>query len=520
MKRELDSATLELIQILIKKSENKNKISNQMKKKLDILFENAKRKELTFPIIEFFISLKNTVEEYSMSAPDIGFKKEELIYLAKKHQEIDEHGVSVGGRIIKAANVVSEANHRIMAYVENKNSISSGIEIWDRIQGNIERIKKLLGMNDDEWNSYEGQLKHAINSVNTLSKIIDLPKNAIEDIMRITKSYRMRLTPYYASLIMPLDMGDPILIQSVPTGEMIDNSGIEIEPVASDHSPARLIDQFYPRVVSLKVTNMCAMYCTHCLRIAHIGKKDKLFSNDAYSEALDYIKKSKNIRDVLITGGDAFILPNEKIKWILKELDNIKHVKVKRLGTRIPVTCPMRIDEELLRILSESNKIKPIRVVSQINTAREITPVSRRAFRRLSENVSAVLDQIVLLKGINDSKAKMWKLCETLQDSYVRPYYVFNCSYRNPQFSHLRVPIEVGRDIIEGMYGNISGDAIPKYIATAGGKIPLHRDNVIRNEHGIVTLKKPWNGEMVEYPDADRRIYENNNSSFRKYIKD
>jgi len=191
-------------------------------------------------------------------------------------------------------------------------------------------------------------------------------------------------------------------------------------------------------------------------------------------------------------------------------------VRLKRMGTRIPVTAPMRVDSELLDILAASNDKKPLRVVTQINTAQEITPLSRQAFKRISGSVAAVLIQAVLLKGINDSRVKMWKLCETIQESYVRPYYVFNCSYRNPQFSHLRVPIEKGRDIVESMYGNISGDAIPRYIATAGGKIPLHRSNVAGREGNDVMLAKPWSGETVRYPDADPKVYQDSDFSFNK----
>ena len=339
------------------------------------------------------------------------------------------------------------------------------------------------------------------------------------DIQRVTGQYRMRLTPYYASLIMPGAVNDPVLLQCVPTGEMIDNVGEEIPPVAADHSPARLIDQFYPRVATIKVTNMCGMYCTHCLRIAHIGKKDRIYSKKAYQEALDYIRSNPGIRDVLITGGDAFVLPNDLLRWILQELDQIEHVRLKRMGSRIPVTTPQRIDSELLDILEKSNDQKPLRVVTQINTAQEITPVSRETFRQISKRVSAVLNQAVLLRGINDTRTKMWKLCETIQEACVRPYYVFNCSYRNPQFSHLRVPVAVGQDIIESMYGNVSGDAIPRSIATAGGKIPLHRSNVQGRAGNDLVLKKPWSGEEVKYPDASEKDHSSGDFSFKRYIK-
>jgi len=447
-----------------------------------------------------------------------GLSKDDLNALEKKHEQIDEHHVTVGGRVLRALKIVDEANERIKFYMENKDRVApSGIELWDQILENKERIKKALNISEEEFNTYQGQIKNVIQDVETLSRVLKLPEKAFSDISRVTKKYRMRLTPYYASLIMPNKLDDPVLIQCVPTGEMVDNVGIEIPPVAADHSPARLIDQFYPRVLTIKSTNMCAMYCTHCLRIAHIGKKDRIYKKEAYEEAIDYIRKNENIRDVLITGGDAFILPNKLIKWILEELDKIDHVKIKRLGTRIPVTTPQRIDNELLDILEESNDKKPVRVVTQINTPQEITPVSKKAFKNISKRVMAVLNQAVLLKGVNDSKEKMWKLCEVIQEAYVRPYYIFNCSYRNPQFAHLRVPIEVGQDIVEGMYGNISGDAIPRYIATAGGKVPLHRSNIVGRDNGNIILKKPWSGEEVRYPDADEKEYKNREFSFFKY---
>jgi lysine 2,3-aminomutase len=167
----------------------------------------------------------------------------------------------------------------------------------------------------------------------------------------------------------------------------------------------------------------------------------------------------------------------------------------------------MRVDAELLDILEASDDRGPVRVVSQINTAQEITPESAAAYKKISRRVTAVMNQAVLLRGINDTRTKMWKLCETIQEAHVRPYYVFNCSYRNPQYKHMRVPLAVGRDIVESMYGNISGDAIPRYIATAGGKVPLHRDNVVSVRDGRITLRKPWSGEEATYPDADGSIY-------------
>jgi len=482
-----------------------------------VMFHEAESGGRTQPIIRFFKELRDECASKHCSPDSLGFSQADLLRLAGMHQEIDEHEVTVGGRLNRAFPIVEEANERVREYLTAAGEeAASGIELWERIQSNIHRIRTALKIDNKDWNTFSGQIRHCIDNVERLAEVIDLPPKTIREVARVTKSYRMRLTPYYASLIQPGRPNDPVLLQCVPTGEMVDNLGEEIPPVAADHSPARLVDQFYPRVVTIKATNICAMYCTHCLRIAHIGRKDRVYSDIAYQEALDYIRGNPLIRDVLVTGGDSFVLPNRMIKKILAELDAIDHVRLKRLGTRVPVTTPFRIDRELLDILAASNERKPVRVVTQINTAQEITPVSRLAFKELSQSVSAVLNQAVLLKGINDTRIKMWKLCETVQESYVRPYYVFNCSFRNPQFAHFRVPIEKGRDIVESMYGNIAGDAIPRYIATAGGKIPLHRDNVVGRDGNSVILRKPWNGEEVAYPDADPDIYAQTAFSFSK----
>ena len=513
----LDHFTKELLNDLFASQDANPSFSQDLAHEIADLLEQSENSEMTAPIVHLFTRLKDAKNNHGTSPDAFGISRDTLIHLAEKHQNIDEHEVSVGGRVGKARAIVDQADLRIEDYLKKKDvEAPSGLELWDKIQENALGIKAALQIQDAAWNSYSGQIKNCIDSVEKLSKIVELPESVLKDIARVIKSYRMRLTPYYASLIQPGRMNDPVLLQSVPTAEMVDNIGQEMPPVAADHSPARLIDQFYPQVVTIKATNMCGMYCTHCLRIAHIGKKDRIYADKAYEEALTYIQNNQQIRDVLITGGDAFVLPNTLIRKILNALDDIDHLKMKRLGTRIPVTVPWRVDSELLDILEESNDKKPIRVVTQINTAQEITPISKEAFKQISKRVSAVLNQAVLLRGVNDSTVKMWKLCETIQESYVRPYYIFNCSYRNPQFAHMRVPVEKGRDIVESMYGNISGDAIPRYIATAGGKIPLHRSNVIGRDGTDLILRKPWSQEEVKYPDANPDEYDRPNFSFAK----
>ena len=483
-----------------------------------LLEESKDSRKRTDPIIRLFKKLQQLHRTYGATPDTLGISRDDLVAMAHKHQNTDEHRVTVGGRVMISAAIVDEANARVEEYLRVRRQVApTGHELWETMLENKARIMASLNMTEAEWNSYGGQIKHAITSAEQLASIIDVPQKLIEDIQRVSRVFRMRISPYYASLIIPNVVNDPVLLQSVPTGDMVDNKGIEIEPVASDHSPARLIDQFYPRVLTIKATNMCAMFCTHCLRIAHISDKDWVSSNTTYAEALSYIRNNTNIRDVLITGGDALALSNKKIKYLLDELNAIDHIETIRLGSRIPIMTPQRINQEFLDICEESNDKKPLRFVTQINSVQELTPVSKEAFKKLNKVTSAILNQAVFLRGVNDDRYKMWRLSEELQNSYIRPYYLFNCSFRNPEFAHMRVPVEKGRDIVESMYGNISGDAIPRYLATAGGKIPLHRDNVVRREGNTLILRKPWSGEEVLYPDMDEALY-NEPFSFEKYL--
>jgi lysine 2,3-aminomutase len=256
-----------------------------LKKKMRLRFEKAMAGNKTQPILVFFTNLAKLAQKQSINYRDLGIGQEELEKLAARHEEIDEHGVTLGGRLGQARPIVQSANERVAEYMSRKDQEApSGIQLWERMLENKSRIMASLSMSEADWTTYEGQLRYRIDDMDTLAKCIDLSAEAVAEVTRVTKDYRMRLTPYYASLILPDKVNDPVLLQSVPTAEMVDNVGEEIPPVAADHSPARLIDQFYPRVVTIKATNMCAMYCTHCLRIAHIGKKDRIYSQTAYED--------------------------------------------------------------------------------------------------------------------------------------------------------------------------------------------------------------------------------------------
>jgi len=313
--RDTDPLTEELLDDLFAPQPIGDPIPDSVFNRIIQPLDDVEKSGLIQPTIDLFQALLDIKRKYGATPAAFNLSRQTLADIADRHAATDEHGVTVGGRLGRARLIVDAANKRVQDYMDRQDiEAPSGLQLWDRIQERIRIIQDALGMTAEDWGSYTGQLRHRINTPADLAKVIDLPPKAIQDVARVTKTYRMRLTPYYASLIQPGRLNDPVLIQSVPTREMVDNLGEEIPPVAADHSPARLVDQFYPRVVTIKATNMCAMYCTHCLRIAHIGKKDRVYPRAAYGEALDYIRRNTLIRDVLITGGDAFALPNDMIR--------------------------------------------------------------------------------------------------------------------------------------------------------------------------------------------------------------
>jgi hypothetical protein len=243
----MDAYTQNLLDTLLNGYQGQ-KAEAEIASNLNSQYKTALEKKLTKPVLEFFENLLEQKEKTGSPAQAFGFNLDDLARLAAHHESIDEHGVTLGGRLGQARPIVQKANARVADYLAKKDTEApSGIQLWERMLENRARIMSALNMTENDWNSYQGQLKHRIDDVDTLAKCIELPAAAITEVTRVTKDYRMRLTPYYASLIRPGVINDPVLLQSVPTAEMVDNLGEEMPPVAADHSPARLVDQFYPR---------------------------------------------------------------------------------------------------------------------------------------------------------------------------------------------------------------------------------------------------------------------------------
>ncbi len=353
----------------------------------------------------------------------------------------------------------------------------------------------LTELADADWQT---QLKNLITDPDQLREILPLTDAQVSEIRKASQLFPMAITPYYASLMDPNNPRCPIRLQSVPTIQetMIANEDIE-DPLAEDHdSPVPGITHRYPDRVLLLVSQMCAMFCRHCTRKRSVGDKQQSPSKDELKTAIQYIRDTPEVRDVLISGGDPFLLSTKRLDWILTELNAIDHVEVVRIGTRTPVVLPQRIDDELITMLK---KHQPIWVNTHFNHPREITPESREALRKLADAGIPLGNQNVLLRDVNDCPLIVQNLVHRLVENRVRPYYMYQCDLSRG-IEHFRTSVSKGIEIMEMLIGHTSGFAVPTYVVDApggGGKIPLTpqylismgtRKVVLRNYEGVICL--------------------------------
>ena len=389
----------------------------------------------------------------------------------------------------------------ISDYLEVKDRIPTGTNQQERIRERKKGILKVLNASENDWNSWQWHLKHAIRSTEVLSEIIQLTDQEIRDIEKTATQYRWSVSPYYASLIDPEDGECPIRKQSIPMLEEYQDAEEQKDPYAIVYnSPAPLITRLYADRLIINVTNICSVFCRHCLRKKDIALQDKIYPKADVKAALDYIAQSPEIRDVLITGGDALILSNDYIDWILTQLENIPHIEVMRLGSRMLATLPMRVDKGLCEVLSRH---KPVYLNTQFNHPVEITPEAEEAVDKLIQAGVILGNQSVLLKGINNDKNVMKKLVHELLRIRVRPYYIFNCK-KLQGIRHFRAPIADGLNIMENLRGYTSGLAVPTFIITAPegkGKTPIAPTYLLNMNRNGKVLFRTWGGYVCEYED-------------------
>jgi lysine 2,3-aminomutase len=362
-----------------------------------------------------------------------------------------------------------------------------------------------------EWSNYKWQLNNSIKSVAAFEKFtgIIFTEKEHKAFEKTISKFPLSITPYYASLIKKENYrNDPIFRQAFPNPAELRISKYDMkDPLHEDKdSPTKGITHRYPDRVLFLVSNCCAMYCRHCTRKRKVGDPDYIPSKRQILEGIRYIENNRQIRDVLLSGGDPLMLPNDFLDWILTELKSIPHVEVVRIGSRIPVVLPYRITDELVQMLKKHH---PLWLNTQFNHPRELTLSSREALRKLADAGIPLGNQSVLLAGVNDCPLIMKKLNQKLVENRVRPYYLFQCDL-SEGLSHFRTSIGKGIEIMESLVGHTSGFAVPTYVIDApggGGKIPVMPNYIIswstnkmalRNYEGVITTyKEPDNYKSI-----------------------
>ena len=416
-----------------------------------------------------------------------------------------EQGLSKGDAMKKrqiALERADELKHRIQDYLDVKDSIPRGMapkqqEVFD---DNKRKILTLLKATEDDWNDYGWQLANRISDVDTLLQIISLDEDEIKAVRQVGEKYRWSISPYYLSLLDGNNKYDPIKLQSVPmVAELLDKG--MTDPMAEEYTnPAGAITRRYPDRVIINVTNQCAMYCRHCQRRRNIGTSDHHASGAKLQESISYIRANPEIRDVLITGGDALMLSDETLDWLLGEIQAISSVDYVRLGTRVLVTMPQRITDNVVSILK---KYPPIFINTQFNHPKELTREAKEACDKLADAGIPLGNQAVLLNGINNDKYVMRLLNQELLKCRVRPYYIFQAK-RIVGTMHFRTSIDDGIEIMEYLRGYTSGMAIPTYIINAPrghGKTPIMPEYLISRGRESIKIRT-WEGKVFDYPNA------------------
>lgn len=349
-----------------------------------------------------------------------------------------------------------------------------------------------------EWRDWTWQMRHRVRSVEALAAFVEPDPDEIAAVAALADRFRFVITPYYASLMDPDDPGCPIRRQVVPrSAELDDPSGLAdpLDEVA--HSPVKNVIRVYPDRIAFCVHNDCALYCRYCLRKRMVGDQGWAMRRRELTAALDWIRETPAIRDVLLTGGDPLVFSDDKLGWLLAELRSIPHVEIVRLGTRLPVTLPFRVTDALCRLLAEHH---PVWLNTHFNHPRELTAEAAQACDRLTRAGIPVGNQSVLLRGINDDTATMKALCEGLVRMRVRPYYCYQAQLLEGT-AHFRVPIEDGMALFRSLRGRTSGFAIPLYVLdTPYGKVPLGHSHV-RGREGDDVVVETFEGKLWREPN-------------------
>ena len=337
------------------------------------------------------------------------------------------------------------------------------------------------------------------NLSKSVTRLDELPSHLCVDVgtlQTVTDRYPLRITPHYLSLIRTKD--DPVWRQCIPDIREIEEDGLSADPLNEKGlSPVPDLIHRYPDRVVLLASSTCATFCRFCMRKHRFNQKTSM-TESRLDAGLKYIERTPVIRDVILSGGDPFLLPDEILEDLLSKLRGIPHVEIIRINTRIPVTLPERITPRLSRILK---RFHPLYVNTHFNHPVEITEASREACHRLADAGIPLGNQTVLLKGVNDDLTVMKQLMQRLLTLRVRPYYIHQMDLVKGT-GHFRTSVEKGLEIIDELQGFISGFAVPKFVIDApkgGGKIPISTQTILAKDETSYKIKN-YLGKVYEYP--------------------
>jgi len=372
----------------------------------------------------------------------------------------------------------------------------------NRQQEIAERIEEELKIS--KWKDWRWQLKHSIRTIEKFEQLtgVSFDKKEKEDLKLTFEKFPLSITPYYLSLIDQKNFRtDPVFKQSFGGIEELITLKSELaDPLSEERdSPVEGITHRYPDRVLFHVSNICSMYCRHCTRKRKVGDSDYVPSREQLRKGIEYIRNTPQVRDVLLSGGDPFMLPDEKIDWLLSEISKIPHIEIIRIGTRMPVVLPYRITDKLVSILK---KYQPLWINTHFNHPNEITTSAKEALAKLADGGFPLGNQSVLLADVNDCPRIMKSLVHKLVQNRVRPYYLYQCDL-SEGLSHFRTPIGKGIEIMESLVGHTSGFARPTYVIDApggGGKIPVMPNYIISWSTNKVVLRN-YEGVMTTYEE-------------------
>ena len=361
---------------------------------------------------------------------------------------------------------------------------------------------------DEQWNNWRWQLSHRLNTADEIEQVLPLTESE-RRALSAPNLFRVDVTPYFISLIDPQNPADPVRRQVIPTAaEMVPFTAMMEDSLSEDaHSPVPGLVHRYPDRVLMLVTTQCASYCRYCTRSRIVGDPAEQFSRAEFEMQLDYLRRTPQVRDVLLSGGDPLTLAPKLLEELISRLREIEHIEIIRIGSRVPVFLPMRVDDELCNMLQ---KYHPIWFNIHVNHSNEISRELAEACDRLTRAGVPLGNQSVLLAGVNDCVHIQRQLVQDLVRIRVRPYYLYQCDLVEGS-GHFRTPVAKGVEIIEGLRGHTSGFAVPTYVVDApggGGKIPVmptyqismsDHKIVLRNFEGFVTTYE----EPIEYTPHD-----------------